>query len=98
MSTDTDDEGGGRARFTLNDDTFDEEDIVRGQGQGQFGPVSVSLITANVGSIFEDSANLVPTWHNEVTAHLSRNHAQFVAIHFQEVRASFCFFANFETE
>ncbi len=90
MSTDADDEGGG------------------GGGGGEGGlvdpghhlpsassrapPVSVLLVTANVGSVFEDPASLVPTWQREMLDHLARCRSQFVAMHFQEVvlNLSFC--------
>ena len=77
MSTDTDDEGGG------------------GGGGGSGGRVvdasktdntiTTLLITANVGSIFEDADGLIPTWRERVLSHIARSQARFVAIHFQEV-------------
>eukprot|EP00094_Tigriopus_californicus_P013032 TCALIF_12601-PA protein Name:"Similar to INPP5A Type I inositol 1,4,5-trisphosphate 5-phosphatase (Canis familiaris)" AED:0.20 eAED:0.34 QI:0/0.4/0.33/0.83/1/1/6/0/483 len=47
--------------------------------------VTVMLISANVGSIFEDPEALIPNWIDEVNGHLAALEPQFVAIHFQEV-------------
>jgi hypothetical protein len=45
----------------------------------------VLLITANVGSIFEEPATLIPQWLDQVIAEIQRQTPKFVAIHCQEV-------------
>ena len=46
---------------------------------------SLLLITANVGSVFEDAEALAPKWRHEVIKFIGEQNPQFVAIHFQEV-------------
>ena len=77
MSTDTDDDVGVVSSATA-------------AGEPPMAPsspvetVSTVLITANVGSIFEDPEQLVPQWHAEVLGYLAATKTQFVAMHFQE--------------
>ncbi len=73
MSTDGEDEGGGGSVQAAS-----------GSSHG-LHPVPVLLVTANVGSVFEDPLRLVPTWQGQMLDHLAGSGAQFVAIHFQEV-------------
>ena len=47
------------------------------------------LITANVGSIFDDPQNLIPQWINQVCQQIKTQKPTFVAIHCQEVLYSF---------
>ena len=72
MSTDTDDEGLGVAAANTSTPSPLET-------------VSTVLITANVGSIFEEPETLIPKWHAEVIGYLAATKTQFVAMHFQEV-------------
>ncbi len=48
-------------------------------------PLATLLITANVGSVFEDSGSLGANWQREVVRLIADKRPQFVAIHFQEV-------------
>lgn len=45
----------------------------------------VLLITANVGSIFEEPSLLIPQWLEQVIGEIQRQQPKFVAIHCQEV-------------
>ena len=45
----------------------------------------VLLITANVGSIFEEPSLLIPQWLEQVIGEIQRHAPKFVAIHCQEV-------------
>ena len=81
MSTDTDDECAAEGRASTE------------TAMGTAGPssavvpsTSVLLITANVGSVFEDAEALAPKWRHEVIKFIGEQNPQFVAIHFQEVR------------
>ncbi|XP_050681918.1 inositol polyphosphate-5-phosphatase A isoform X2 [Leptidea sinapis] len=47
--------------------------------------VPLLLVTANVGSIFEDPSVLVPVWTAEFLQAISRLEPRFVALHLQEV-------------
>lgn len=47
----------------------------------------ILLITANVGSIFDDPENLIPQWLTQVTVQIKVQNPAFVAIHCQEVCA-----------
>ena len=49
------------------------------------GAIDMLLITANVGSIFEEPKALISQWMVQVVAHLRAQKPQFVAIHCQEV-------------
>ena len=44
------------------------------------------LITANVGSMFDDPHNLIPQWLAQVCQQIRAQKPAFVAIHCQEVR------------
>lgn len=83
MSVDTDDEG-----FNLNQQspslaaTMASEDESTPSSEET---VSTVLITANVGSIFEEPEKLIPKWHEEMVGYLAATKTQFVAMHFQEV-------------
>ncbi len=81
MSTD-DEGGGGGCRVTMN-----SVDAGRSPGESELPipAVRTMLITANVGSVFEDPELLLPTWQREMIDALSTNAPQFVTIHFQEV-------------
>ncbi len=70
-----------------------------GEGGGAAPPTSLNLsktslpvllITANVGSIFDDPKNLVPQWLAQVCRQIKASQAAFVAIHCQEVREHAC--------
>lgn len=50
--------------------------------------IDTLLITANVGSIFEEPDALISQWIRQVDKHLRQCHPQIVAIHCQEVRIS----------
>ena len=84
MSTDTDDEtgsgigGNGHALSRLSSNEG-------GESMSSGGSMSTVLITANVGSIFEEPDQLIPKWHGEITQYLEANKPKFVALHFQEV-------------
>lgn len=84
MSTDTDDEGQ-LAVHDLDPVVGHQDDIDEPLGDDH-DPLNSLLITANVGSIFEDCEQLVPTWRKEVLKHIEQSRAKFVAIHFQEVK------------
>ena len=84
MSTDTDDETGsgiGGNGHALSRLSSNEE----GESVSSSGSMSTVLITANVGSIFEEPDQLIPKWHGEITQYLEANKPKFVALHFQEV-------------
>jgi hypothetical protein len=53
----------------------------------------VLLITANVGSIFEEPSVLIPQWLEQVIGQIQKQDPKFVAIHCQEVSPTqfFCF-------
>eukprot|EP00095_Tigriopus_kingsejongensis_P001063 snap_masked-scaffold631_size122145-processed-gene-0.21 protein:Tk01063 transcript:snap_masked-scaffold631_size122145-processed-gene-0.21-mRNA-1 annotation:"type i inositol- -trisphosphate 5-phosphatase" len=74
MSTDTEDDSGLIMNSTVARISLDE-----------LNSASVMLITANVGSIFEEPEALVPDWLDEVIGHFGAYEPQFVALHFQEV-------------
>lgn len=71
----------------MSTDTDDESGVGLGSGQPVWLSQNVStlLITANVGSIFEDPDTLIPTWQEQVIKHIATSRPQFIAIHFQEV-------------
>ena len=46
----------------------------------------VLLITANLGSLFEDPVGIQPIWTSQFQKLLERVHPEFVAIHCQEVQ------------
>ena len=43
------------------------------------------LVTANVGSVFEDTERLMPIWLDQFDTFLERTRPEFVALHCQEV-------------
>ena len=43
------------------------------------------LVTANVGSVFEDTKRLMPIWLDQFDTFLERTKPEFVALHCQEV-------------
>ena len=43
------------------------------------------LITANVGSIFDDPQSLIPQWLSQISQQIKEQNPGFVAIHCQEV-------------
>nr|XP_040221085.2 uncharacterized protein LOC120948618 [Anopheles coluzzii]XP_040221096.2 uncharacterized protein LOC120948618 [Anopheles coluzzii] len=45
----------------------------------------ILLITANVGSVFEDPSNLLHLWIKEFLDHISARQPAFIALHLQEV-------------
>ncbi|XP_050080509.1 uncharacterized protein LOC126568131 [Anopheles maculipalpis] len=45
----------------------------------------VLLITANVGSVFEDPSNLLHLWIKELLDHIAAQQPAFIALHLQEV-------------
>ncbi|XP_049880596.1 inositol polyphosphate-5-phosphatase A isoform X2 [Pectinophora gossypiella] len=47
--------------------------------------VPLLLVTANVGSIFEDPSVMLPIWTSEFLAAVSRMDPKFIALHLQEV-------------
>ena len=47
--------------------------------------VNTVLVTANVGSVFEDTKRLMPIWLNQFDIFLERTRPEFVALHCQEV-------------
>ena len=47
--------------------------------------VNTVLVTANVGSVFEDTERLMPIWLDQFDAFLERTRPEFVALHCQEV-------------
>ena len=47
--------------------------------------VNTVLVTANVGSVFEDTKRLMPIWLDQFDAFLERTRPEFVALHCQEV-------------
>ena len=53
-------------------------------GSGQCS-LPILLITANVGSIFDDPQNLIPQWLAQVCQQIRAQNPAFVAIHCQEV-------------
>lgn len=88
MSTDDEGGGGGGGFAATRPGPSDCSHLTRSGGD----PVPVLLVTANVGSIFEDPDRLIPAWRGEMLARLGDGggpgRAAFVAIHFQEVRMS----------
>ncbi|XP_037025716.1 inositol polyphosphate-5-phosphatase A isoform X1 [Bradysia coprophila] len=48
-------------------------------------PVSYMLVTANVGSVFEDPSRLLKTWISEFLIKVSFFKPQFIGLHLQEV-------------
>ena len=46
------------------------------------------LITANVGSMFDDPDNLIPQWLAQVCQQITAQRPAFVAIHCQEVNTA----------
>eukprot|EP00126_Sphaerothecum_destruens_P000688 Sdes_comp10878_c0_seq1m2537 len=48
-------------------------------------PMKTLLITANLGSLFEDFEQLVPIWIKEVASKIHQLSPVFIAFHFQEV-------------
>ncbi|XP_029203657.1 inositol polyphosphate-5-phosphatase A-like isoform X3 [Acropora millepora] len=61
----------------------DEADIVRELNMGDH-TVPLLLITANVGSVFENRGGLEERWMREILSTIARFKAKFVAVHFQE--------------
>ena len=53
---------------------------------------NVALITANVGSLFEDPIRLMPIWTSQLRAFLEQNIPGFVALHCQEVFTATSFY------
>uniref|UniRef100_A0A182SL07 Inositol polyphosphate-related phosphatase domain-containing protein n=1 Tax=Anopheles maculatus TaxID=74869 RepID=A0A182SL07_9DIPT len=45
----------------------------------------ILLITANVGSVFEDPSNLLHLWIKEFLDHIAAQQPAFIALHLQEV-------------
>ena len=93
MSTDTD---------GANEELEQEEEIeveIKETSAGKMNaPLSTMLITANVGSIFEDADRLVPQWRSEVVRKIGLEAPQFVAVHFQEVSKLFFSLPRFYNE
>ena len=52
----------------------------------------ILLVTANVGSIFDDPHSLIPQWLTQVSQQIKAQNPAFVAIHCQEV--SLLYFDN----
>ena len=48
----------------------------------------ILLVTANVGSIFDDPHSLIPQWLTQVSQQIKAQNPAFVAIHCQEVSFS----------
>ena len=69
-------------------DTSKTEKMNRASGSNNAQNTSVNtvLVTANVGSVFEDTDRLMPIWLEQFDAFLERTKAEFVAIHCQEVQ------------
>ena len=82
MSTDTDEEYATEVRAGTEPAirTADPSTAVN-----DVSSTSLLLITANVGSVFEDAESLSPKWRHEVIKSIAEQNPQFVAIHFQEV-------------
>lgn len=51
--------------------------------------VNTVLVTANVGSVFEDTKRLMPIWLNQFDIFLERTRPEFVALHCQEIGGKF---------
>ncbi|XP_050099039.1 uncharacterized protein LOC126579613 isoform X1 [Anopheles aquasalis] len=51
----------------------------------QESSIPVLLVTANVGSVFEDPSNLLHLWVREFLDHVSQCQPKFIALHLQEV-------------
>uniref|UniRef100_A0A182FK27 inositol-polyphosphate 5-phosphatase n=1 Tax=Anopheles albimanus TaxID=7167 RepID=A0A182FK27_ANOAL len=51
----------------------------------QESSIPVLLVTANVGSVFEDPSNLLHLWVREFLDHVSQCRPKFIALHLQEV-------------
>lgn len=47
--------------------------------------IPVLLVTANVGSIFEEPQTLLPGWTQEFLATVKQNQPSFLALHCQEI-------------
>ena len=58
------------------------------QNNLSYSSTNIVLITANVGSLFEDPARLMPIWTSQFDNFLERIHPGFVALHCQEVYQS----------
>ena len=86
MSTDTDEECAAEGRAGTETGIGNTETL---SSTALVPSTSLLLITANVGSVFEDAEALAPKWRHEVTKFISEQNPQFVAIHFQEVRICF---------
>lgn len=56
--------------------------------------VSLLLITANVGSLFEDVKHILPGWTQEVHQKIASLAPKFVALHFQEIGGKVPSFAS----
>ena len=89
MSTDTDEEYATEVRAGTEPAirTADPSTAVN-----DVSSTSLLLITANVGSVFEDAESLSPKWRHEVIKSIAEQNPQFVAIHFQEVSVICCSF------
>ncbi|CAB4026226.1 Hypothetical predicted protein [Paramuricea clavata] len=52
--------------------------------------VPILLVTANVGSLFEDVKNLLSGWIREIQQKIAAlGHPKFIAFHFQEIGGKF---------
>ena len=60
-------------------------ETIHKQKMGGSSAPDVLLITANVGSIFEEPNALISQWMTKVMDHIAASRPQFVAIHCQEV-------------
>ena len=82
MSTDTD---GAAEDLEQEEIEHHHHNPAAGKIMNNASPLSTMLITANVGSIFEDADRLVPQWRSEVVRKIGLEAPLFVALHFQEV-------------
>ncbi|KAI8492935.1 Type I inositol 1,4,5-trisphosphate 5-phosphatase [Branchiostoma belcheri] len=62
-----------------------------GDAERNMGP-GMLLVSANVGSIFEDPDNMLPVWLTEFLSTINRVRPQFIAMHCQEIGGK-----NYET-
>ena len=57
------------------------------------------LVTANVGSVFEDTKRLMPIWLDQFDIFLDRMRPDFVAVHCQEVSSmNLCLYLSTRTK
>ena len=54
-------------------------------GSSTTSSLPMLLITANVGSIFDDPQSLIPQWLSQISQQIKEQNPGFVAIHCQEV-------------